>query len=492
MITQPVALAVFFLYLVILLIVAVSSERIMRRTKIDKYVEEFYTAGRGLGTVVIAFMIAAGLCSAGTFLGGSGLLWKLGLGFTLMGISQCFMNFYVLGEFGKKVGIIARRIKAESFLDLFMYRYEKNKVLILGGALAIIIFLGAYTSAQFVGGARVLEVMTGFPYAYGLLLYGGIVIIYVTVGGLRGASMAILVQGTIMTVASIILIIGSISYVGGIKQAFITIAQREPTWAMPFGTLSIKYIFSLWLAFGFGIAAIPHGLMGTMVYKNTKVARKAMLLGGVVVVLWTVGLVLPGVVGKAVNPDLIIPDHNLPTIAFQSLPGWLSGVLLAGIAGAIQSTIAVLLLVISSTIVKNVYQNYINPKASAVLMKKVTMTTTLILSTIFFLLAFKAPPMLEWIIIFSVTGCTAAFLIPLLGFYWPRGNQYGAVAALFGGFGTNMLAKTILPKIAMGMDAVFISLIVAAVLFVGVSLVTKEPSKETLQLFWGKYKPETK
>jgi len=44
MITQPVALAVFFLYLVILLIFTVYSERIMRRTKIDEYVEEFYTA----------------------------------------------------------------------------------------------------------------------------------------------------------------------------------------------------------------------------------------------------------------------------------------------------------------------------------------------------------------------------------------------------------------------------------------------------------------
>jgi len=478
MITQPAALVVFALYLVILLILTVYSERIMSKTKVDKYVEEFYTAGRGLGTLVIAFMIAAGLCSAGTFLGGSGLTWKLGLGFSLMGISQCFMNFYVLGEFGKKVGIVARRIKAQSFLDLFMYRYEKNKVLILGGALAIIIFLGAYTSAQFVGGARVLEVMTGFPYAYGLLIYGGIVIIYVTLGGLRGASMAILVQGTVMTIATIILIIGSVSYVGGIKQAFVSIAQRQPAWAMPFSVLSMKYIFSLWLAFGFGIASMPHGLMGAMVYKNTKVARKAMLLGGIIVVLWTVGLALPGIVGKAVNPDLTIPDYNLPIVAFKVLPGWLAGVLLAGIAGAIQSTIAVLLLVISSTIVRNVYQNYINPKASAALMKKVTLSTTLIVSSVFFLIAFNAPPMLEWIIIFSVTGCTAAFLVPLLGFYWPRGNQYGAIAALFGGFGTNMIAKTILPKIAMGMDAVFISLVVAVILFVGVSLITKEPSKD--------------
>ncbi|GAI64835.1 unnamed protein product, partial [marine sediment metagenome] len=68
------------------------------------------------GGVIIAFMIAAGLCSAGTFIGGPGLIWKLGLAFALVGMAQLFMNLYVLGTFGAKIAIISRRVNARSLV----------------------------------------------------------------------------------------------------------------------------------------------------------------------------------------------------------------------------------------------------------------------------------------------------------------------------------------------------------------------------------------
>jgi len=156
-ITYPQALASFLVFLAILAGVTIYSARAMAAVKVREFVDEFYTAGRGLGALIIAIMIAAGLCSAGTFLGGPGLIWQLGAAFGLIGIAQVFMNLYVLGEFGKKVGIIARRINAQSFVDIFMWRYEKNKLVVAGTVLAIVIFVGAYASAQFVGGARILR-----------------------------------------------------------------------------------------------------------------------------------------------------------------------------------------------------------------------------------------------------------------------------------------------------------------------------------------------
>jgi sodium/pantothenate symporter len=163
-ITYPIALVTFLIYITILIGVSIYSGKLMAKTKLNKYVEEFYTGGRGFGAIVVAMMIVAGLCSAGTFLGGPGLVWQLGAPFVLIAVAQNFMNFYVLGEFGKKIGIIARRIKAQSFIDILMHRYEKNIVIILGGTIAIIVFLEAYVSAQFIGGARILEIITGFPY----------------------------------------------------------------------------------------------------------------------------------------------------------------------------------------------------------------------------------------------------------------------------------------------------------------------------------------
>lgn len=490
-ITYPAALAVFLVFLAILVGITVYSGRIMAGVKITKYVEDFYTAGRGLGAVIIAMMIAAGLCSAGTFLGGPGLIWKLGAAFGLIGVAQVFMNFYVLGEFGKKIGIIARRINAQSLVDIFMYRYEKNKVVVIGTVIAILIFLGAYSSAQFVGGARILEVMTGFPYFWGLLIYGGIVILYTTFGGLRGTALAILVQGSVMTIASLILMFAGVHHMGGVEATFKTIVERVPEFITPAGTVNLKlaYIGSLWITFGLVISVLPHGLMGAMVYKSTKAMHRAILIGGGLVLLWTIGLtIMCGVAGRALSPDLAVPDHNLPLLAFASLPPAVAGIALAGVAGAIQSTVAVMLIVISSALVKNIYSNYMNPNASPQLMKKVTMGVTAAIGVAVFGLAFAAPPALEMIIIFAIGGLASAFFAPLLALYWPRGNQYGAIAAIFGGMIYYIIGKQFAPSIALGMDPIAMSVLVSIVLMVVVSLLTPKPSKETLQLFWGKSK----
>jgi len=492
-IAYPSALLTFLLYISILVAVSVYSARAMARTKLEKYVDEFYTAGRGLGALIIAFMIAAGLCSAGTFLGGPGLLWQLGLGWGMVVMAQVFMNFYVLGEFGKKIGIIARRINARSFVDILRYRYENNNIIVIGTVLAMLIFLSAYASAQFVGGARLIETITGFPYSWGLLLYAGIVIVYTTFGGLRGAAMAILVQGIVMTVATIILMIFGISHAGGIEEMFHTMAARSPDFIAPTGSahLSLAYIASLWVVFGLVISALPHGIMGAMVYKSTKALKRAIIIGGALVILWSFGLtLLCGIAGTTINPELEVLDHNLPFLAFESLPPAFAGLVLAGIGGAIQSTVGMMLIVISGALVNDVYKRYIKPEAAPATMKMVTGVTTGIIGIIVFAIAFTAPPALETIIIFAIGGLASAFFFPLLGLYWPRANQYGAVVSMCGGMAFYIISKQFVPSLTLGMDPIVMSLLLSGALMVGVSKMTPKPSKEVLNVFWGRYPKE--
>ena len=61
--TRTVILITFIVYSIALLVVGFYSKRRMDKTALDKFVEEFYTGGRGMGSLVIALMIAAGLCS---------------------------------------------------------------------------------------------------------------------------------------------------------------------------------------------------------------------------------------------------------------------------------------------------------------------------------------------------------------------------------------------------------------------------------------------
>ncbi len=81
----------------------------------------------------------------------------------------------------------------------------------------------------------------------------------------------------------------------------------------------------------------------------------------------------------------------------------------------------------------------------------------------------------------------------LLGLYWRRGNVQGAIAGMVGGLGSYILISGYLTHLAFGMHPVVMSITVSTIFYIIVSLATPSPSREVLQLHWGKYPvPESK
>ena len=139
---QRIAIIVtFVLYTLAVVGVALYAKRKMDQSSVNSYVEDFYTGGRGMGMLAVAFMIAAGLCGAGTFVGSPGMSYKVGGPWILVSGCQIFVTFVVLGEIGKKIGIVARRIDAQSYLDLIAHRFNYNRGVILLGGLSITLFM---------------------------------------------------------------------------------------------------------------------------------------------------------------------------------------------------------------------------------------------------------------------------------------------------------------------------------------------------------------
>ena len=212
-----VVIATFFVYTAGMLLIGWLAKKNMDRVAINKYIDEFYTGGRGMGAIVVAMMIAAGLCSAGTFLGGPGLGYKLGATWVVVAGAQNFMTFIVLGEVGKKIGIVARRIGAQSIFGLLLHRYNRNKLIGIFGVVSIVCFMGSYVVAQIVGGARLFETMTGMSYELGLVLFSGVVLAVVAMGGIKGVAIAIVFQGVVMTVAVLALTAGALVHAGPLE-----------------------------------------------------------------------------------------------------------------------------------------------------------------------------------------------------------------------------------------------------------------------------------
>jgi len=492
-IDYPVALSIFFVFQFLLIIIGLYEGKLMSKVHVDEYLDEFYTAGRGLGAFAAAMMISAAYCSAGTFLGGPGLVWAWGPCFALAAVAQIFAAFYVYAGFGKKIGIICRRINAQTVVDIFKYRYDQSKFVVILSAIILVVFLSTQATAEFVGGARVLEAITGLPYFWGLSLCAAVVILYTTLGGMKASALAIVVQGSIMTIVSIILLFATVRYAGGIETMFKAIVENTPEFITPSGTqhFGIRYIGSLWILFAVATYILPHSLMGTLTFSNVRAMRSASIIGAVVVFFWTVGIIgLTAIAGRAVNPELAVPDYNVPMIAFASLPEALAGVVLAGVAAAIQSSIAVIFIVLTGAIVKNIYKDYINPYANDARIKKITRGANFTIGIIVFILALTSPPMLEILIILALGGLIASMSSSLFGLYWPRGNKYGSIGSMLGGLIYYIISSKYLTDLALGMDPVIMATAVSIVIMIVASLLTPKPSVESLQLFWGYSKGE--
>ncbi|MBK5251670.1 MAG: sodium/panthothenate symporter [Peptostreptococcaceae bacterium] len=479
----------FIIYSIFMIAIGIYSKKVMDKAKDDKYMDEYFTGNRTMGPLVVAMMIAAGLCSAGTFLGGPGLAWSVGLTWVLAILAQSFMNFAILGEIGKKVGIVSRRIGAQSYLDLFSSRYNNNKLIGIFGVLAILIFLGGYDVAQFVGGARLFESMTGLPYILGLVIFAGLVLITAALGGIKGVATAIAFQGVIMTVAVVTLFVGAIKYAMPLQQTYETLISIDPKLVTPW-SWSIPYQISLWITYGLVFIGLPHGAMGALTYKDTKSMHQSIILGGGFVLVWSIILIWVGSLGRAMFPELTVADQIIPAITMTVLPPWMAGLTLAGVAGAIQSTVGAMIIVLSSTFVRNAYQTFINPKADSKKLKKVAIASTTIITLCIFALAINPPNSLQYIITFAIGGLGSAFFWPmLLGVYWKRTNEYGAAAGMIGGMVTYILGAGNFLNITMGMNAIVISLIISGILTVLVSKVTPKAPKGIIMIWFGKTYP---
>lgn len=491
---------VFAIYLASITVLGLYARRILGKTSIDRYVEEFYLAGRGLGAAIVAFMIAAGLCSVGTFVGGPGLAWLLGMPrASLMGV-QIFMNFYILYGLGRKLGIVARRIGAVSLGDVLYERYDRSKLVALLYALIVVVFLIPYCSAQFVGSARVFEVMTGWPYWVALVLSGLITVFYATIGGIRGVGLALLVQGIFMTLCYALLVAGvwsrAIAEYGSlatINEALIRVAGESfmNAFRTPPG---IAWVFSQWIIFNLGILALPHGLMAALTYRSVKAMKRAIYIGIPVVTFWTYG-VWVALIGKVFFPKLPVPDHINPVLAITMIPAGLGGIVYAGVISAAQSTIATMILVMSSALLRHVYLLFVKPQATAAEMKRVTLWFTLATGLLSFLFAITSPPALEYIIILAIGGTMSALFWPIvLGLFWKRANKYGAMASMVVGLLTYSVDKLKLVPISgvlfAGSDPVIPGMLFSLIAFLIATYLTPPPSRRAIQLFWGLTPPE--
>lgn len=474
-----------FIYILAILIVAWQTGK--HKHKAGKFMEEYFIGSRSMGGLVLAMTLISSYVGASSFIGGPGVAYNLGLSWVFLACIQVPTAFFTLGILGKKLAIISRKINGVTITDYLRARYESNLVIVLASLMMLIFFIGTIV-AQFVGGARLFESVTGLSYNFGLILFTAVVIIYTTFGGFRAVTITDAIQGIVMLLATGLLFFIILEKGNGMENIMQTLLKTNPNLLTPDsnGAVSKPFILSFWMLVGVGILGLPVTEVRCMGFKDSKAMHRAMIIGTSIVGILMLGMHLVGVMGAAVEPGVEVGDKIIPILAIKNMHPILAGVFIAGPLAAIMSSVDSLLIMSSAAIVKDLYINYIDKNPSESKIKKLSFATSLLLGIIVFVLALNPPKLLVWINLFALAGQEAAFFCPiLLGLYWKRANATGAAVSMI--FSVVFYLYTVIMNIKiMNMHQIVPTIIFSILLFTIGSYFGKPNSEKVNELFFSK------
>ncbi|MFS0782659.1 sodium/pantothenate symporter [Bacillus sp. 1P06AnD] len=476
MITNWNVIIPLLLFLIIIFFIGFWSNKKVRSA--DSFVQDYFLGGRQLGGFVLAMTMMATYGSASSFIGGPGVAYTKGLGWVLLSMAQLAAGYFVLMVLGKKFAIMARHYKAVTLIDFLKQRYNSHGVVILS-AISIIVFLFSAMAAQWVGGARLIESLTGLSYTGALFIFAVSVLCYVIIGGFRAVALTDAVQGSVMFIGTLVLLIATIIAGGGVPAIMNDLIAENPALVTPFGAegdLTPLYVSSFWILVGVGVVGLPQMTVRAMSYKDSKSMHRAIIVGTIVVGTIMLGMHLIGVLARPVIPGVEIGDMVMPTLALKVLPPAVAGIVLAAPMAAIMSTVDSLLILVGSTVVKDIYLSYIKPQASESHVKKVSFWTTSIIGIAVVLFALSPPDLLIWLNLFSFGGLESVFIWPVVfGLYWTGGNKYGAMGSMVIGMGSFIFFDRLYPN-PLGMHTVVLPILFSLLSYIGLSLLTAKQS----------------
>ena len=210
------------------------------------------------------------------------------------------------------------------------------------------------------------------------------------------------------------------------------------------GFLNVWVAVSFFFFWAFGSAGQPSNMVRLMAFNGTNVLRKAMLSISIyftviyllLVVIFCCGRIL--LPGMEIDSDRIMPELAATVTSSAGVP-WLAGLLLAAPFAAVMSSVDSFLLMVSSSVVRDIYQNRVNPDASEQRLKKLSYLVTAVVGILAMLAVLNPPEYLQDLIVFATSGLAGCFLMPvLLGLYWPGMTARGAIAGMLGGLGCHL------------------------------------------------------
>ena len=449
---------VLIIYFAILFGIGIVASRRIRSLK------DYYLGGKNLGPWVAAFSARATGESGWLILGVTGMGAMMGVSAFWVVIGEVLGVFISWQFMAKKFKRLADEYDAITIPDYLVGRFQStsNKLRIVA-ATVLSVFVIIYVSAQIDITGKTFETFLGINYYGGALLGFAIVLIYIFVGGFLAVAWSDFFQGTLMffgLVALPVVTIIVVDFPGGIFPA---LGKIDPDLLNIWGPGGFNMVN---VATAIGLVTIGLGFMGSpQVYvrfiaiRNEEELEKGKLVAVLYTLLTLSAAVFIGILGRVLftgvgdSPENILgisAENVLPILVESVLPMALVGLYIGVILAAVMSTIDSLLVVASSAVTRDFYQQIFHPDMEGekltTLSRNVTLVMALIaLATAMIVSVISPDRTIFWFAIFGWSGIAATFCPTIiLSLFWKDFTENGAIAAMIAGFITVPVTKFIL------------------------------------------------
>lgn len=236
----------------------------------------------------------------------------------------------------------------------------------------------AIVGAQVGAMGYLAEILFGLPQHYGILIGTGLVICYVTVGGIHAVVLTDLVQFALLCIGLPLTLLLGIVAMGGVSSWWANIPADHLTFLGPFSWVELLSLFFLFML---GETLVPPYVQRMLIAKNVRTAARGTFFSGLFSIPF---LLLTGLLGllaltldAQLNANLAI-FHTVDMVLPIGLRGLVMGALLAVVMSTADSYINAASLAVVHDVLLPLLRKSMNPRRQLLWVRLMTVVVGLV------------------------------------------------------------------------------------------------------------------
>lgn len=398
--------------------------------------------------------------------------WALTIGITIIASAKVFPVFWVR---------LRKKFHIQSPLEFLSRRYNilTQQIMAWSGALLKVFDVGAKWAAI----AILLQVVAGIPLMTGILISGGISLIYITFGGLWAVVATDFIQFLVQIAAGIAMFIIVVVHLGGMDSIMGIWDQLPEGNGKMFNDpytvgFALAFLYINFLSFNGGSWGLATRYISS---PNEQQASKAARLSGILYLVWPLILFFPMWAAPVILPGLEDPAKSYGLLMMELLPQGLIGLVIASLFAATMSMTASDVNTMSAVITRDilpVISKQFKEKRTSLVSARVTSFVYTFL-TIIIAAQYERFGGVIGLIISWFGALLGPVAIPLLFGVLPVFKKCGsaaAIASIIGGVLVFILTK-IFPTGSLALD-ISLPIIVSTIIYIGTGLIKRNNMAE--------------